>query len=180
MDALRFNVATLLKEPTGSSRRYPIEATVEALDGLALLAPLRGEVTLLRLGPQQGETGAILVLGRLTTAVLLDCSRCLTPAQVEVSFEMEDPYYPQFDVVTGHRLAGHQDDLGFDLTTDHQLDLSEAVWQHVTLAAPLQPLCSPDCAGLCPVCGQNRREQPCTHEAVDVDPRLAALQALLT
>ena len=59
------------------------------------------------------------------------------------------------------------------------LDLSPVLREYLLLDVPLQPLCRPDCQGLCPECGNNRNETACNHPAAEVDPRLSALRALL-
>jgi uncharacterized protein len=48
----------------------------------------------------------------------------------------------------------------------------------IALALPDKILCRPDCAGLCPVCGEDLNAEP--HEHVDerTDPRWAALESL--
>jgi len=42
-----------------------------------------------------------------------------------------------------------------------QVDLAPMLREHVILAAPMQPLCREDCAGLCPRCGKDLNEGPC-------------------
>ncbi len=59
------------------------------------------------------------------------------------------------------------------------LDLREVIRQGLWLAAPMEALCSPGCLGLCPRCGGNRNLGECRCEEAAVDPRWAALQALL-
>ena len=44
-------------------------------------------------------------------------------------------------------------------------------------SCPSVPLCRPDCLGLCPTCGADRNEEPCTC-AEPGDPRWAALDVL--
>jgi uncharacterized protein len=58
------------------------------------------------------------------------------------------------------------------------LDLRPPVHDNVLLAFPVQPLCRPDCAGLCQVCGGNRNEVPCTCQESGGDPRFALLKQL--
>ena len=41
------------------------------------------------------------------------------------------------------------------------------------------PLDRPDCPGLCPVCGEKLDRGDHTHGGEEIDPRLAALAALL-
>jgi uncharacterized protein len=40
---------------------------------------------------------------------------------------------------------------------------------------PLTPLCQPDCAGLCPDCGERLDDLPVGHAHSVIDPRWAAL-----
>jgi uncharacterized protein len=69
-----------------------------------------------------------------------------------------------------------------ELTTpyieDDRLDLS--AWAHdaVVLSLPVQILCRPDCAGLCPVCGRDLNAEPHEHEEEVPDPRWAELAKL--
>jgi len=53
------------------------------------------------------------------------------------------------------------------------------VREYMLLEVPLNPLCKPDCKGLCPICGGNLNEEVCNHDAEVLDPRLAALKMLL-
>ncbi|HXQ54586.1 MAG TPA: DUF177 domain-containing protein, partial [Actinomycetes bacterium] len=49
----------------------------------------------------------------------------------------------------------------------------------LVLAFPAFPLHSPDCAGLCPVCGADRNTIDCGHTGTeDIDPRWAGLAGL--
>jgi len=43
---------------------------------------------------------------------------------------------------------------------DH-LDLAPMLREHVILAAPMQPICREECAGLCSRCGKDLNEGPC-------------------
>ncbi len=43
---------------------------------------------------------------------------------------------------------------------DH-IELAPMLREHVILAAPMQPLCQEDCAGLCARCGKDLNEGPC-------------------
>src|SRR4030067_426405 len=57
------------------------------------------------------------------------------------------------------------------------LDTTEIIIAQLALEAPMKPLCSIDCKGLCPVCGADRNQGPCGHENADkTDPRLAVLK----
>jgi uncharacterized protein len=172
--AFQFNVAQLLKQPSGARRVYDIEdADAPPLDvDVMLVAPFRGHLQFMRVG--QG----ILVRGKLATTVELECTRCLTTFQSATQFEIEEEFKPTLDINTGTRLV--QED-GQDQATlideRHILDLGEIVRQDLMLSLPPSPVCRPDCRGLCPICGQDRNEASCDCQPEVIDPRWAALKA---
>jgi uncharacterized metal-binding protein YceD (DUF177 family) len=78
---MRYNVAQLLKGPTGGSRKYAFREDIRNLDPeLKPLGPLVGTVTLMR--TSQG----VLVTGRLRTTLEGMCRRCLEPCEVRCLF----------------------------------------------------------------------------------------------
>jgi uncharacterized protein len=177
MNGLQFNVAGLLKENAGATRDYDVDAAPEDLAGLLEearpAAPLRGHLRLLR------TQRSIFVRGRLHTTVQVDCSRCLTEMEVPLSFEVEDEFFPEIDIATGHPLPRPDDDgLGFMINANHELDLRESVRQHLLLELPLQAICRETCAGLCPRCGVDLNTGECACAEEDIDDRLAPLRAL--
>ena len=68
---MQYNVAQLLKETTGATRKYSLNEDLQGLDPeLKFLGPLVGTVTLLR------TNSGVLVTGELSTAVQVTCRRC--------------------------------------------------------------------------------------------------------
>jgi uncharacterized protein len=173
---MRFNVAQLLKGPTGAERQYHLSEDIRHLDpDLHPIRPLEGVVTLMR--TSQG----ILVTGKLRTVLRRECDRCLEPSDVEVEFELEEEFQPTVminDVPIDPTPEDERDDA---LTIDehHELDLSEVIRQDLWLATPMETLCRPDCAGLCPQCGGNRNLGECQCIGPVLDARWAVLQMLL-
>jgi uncharacterized protein len=171
---MQHNVSQLLKAHSGVSRRYEVEADIEGLD--EELKPrdlLRGEVLLMR--TSQG----ILVTAHLRTVVELTCDRCLEPFTVPVEIDLEEEFRPTVDIGTGASLPVVVEEDGAGLINGHHiLDLTEVVRQALLLTIPMHPLCRPDCAGLCPECGQNLNEGSCQCQPRVEDPRWAALKEL--
>jgi uncharacterized protein len=58
------------------------------------------------------------------------------------------------------------------------VELDEDVRQTIEIAVPLKLLCNERCKGLCPQCGKNLNNGPCTCELAEVDPRWESLQNL--
>ena len=63
---------------------------------------------------------------------------------------------------------------------DNELDLGRWAHDAAVLALPTRILCRPDCAGLCPVCGESLNDaDPKEHEhELAMDPRWAVLDEL--
>jgi uncharacterized protein len=174
--AFQFNVAQLLKQPSGARRVYDIDTSaVPPFDeGFEVVAPFRGEVRFMRIG-----TG-ILVTGNLETIVEVACTRCLTSFDIPVRFEIEEEFKPTLDIQSGAKLPPDPDQDPATLIDErHILDLAEVVRQDLVLSLPPSPVCRPDCKGLCPQCGQDLNEGSCDCHTDAVDPRWAVLKASL-
>jgi uncharacterized protein len=173
---LQFNVAQLLKQPTGTRRSYDIQADWPPLDDqLVVVAPLRGRVRLLRIGK------GVLVTSELETVLELACNRCLSDYRLAIRFELEEEFRPTIDVVTGVWLELEPDQDRANLIDEHHiLDLTEVVRQAVWLSLPMSLACRPDCRGLCPSCGQNLNEGNCACQPDVMDARWLNLMSSIT
>jgi len=169
---MRFHVAQLLKDGIGATRSYEVHEpdAVVADDGSRGL--VEGTLSLLR------TKSGILAKAALRLHYPDVCSRCLTPIKVPLELQIEEEYQPTVDVLTGTPGPPPEDPSVLLIDEHHVLDLTEAVRQYRVLAAPMQPLCRPDCAGLCPVCGQNLNESPCACPRDEYDPQWSALAKL--
>lgn len=172
---LAHNVAELLKSPPGSTRQVTIdEPSPRFGPELRITGPARGSARLLR--AQDG----ILVRARFTTSVELECSRCLEPVERQVTVDVEEEFRPTVHIVTGALLDVPEDE-ALRIDERHVLDLSEAARQYLETLLPLQPLCSPTCRGLCPVCGMNLNQESCIcpAEGAPLSGPFAALAGLI-
>ncbi len=122
---------------------------------------LRGELRFSR------TSRGILVQGALRTIILLECKRCLADVPTALEITLEELYISQPEM-----------DAEFTIGEDGVLDLAPLLRQEIILETPSSVLCKPDCAGLCPDCGQNLNEGSCACQRETVDPRFAALKAL--
>jgi uncharacterized protein len=158
-----FNVSLLLREPIGSTRRYHLAAEPPVH---------RGEVELIHI------PNGILV--RCTAGVIIEdrCSRCLVPFGYRGELEFEEVFAQQVDVHTGVRLEVEFEPDSFLIAANHTIDITEAVRQYTEMAAAMQPLCRPDCPGICPDCGTDLTIGACSCPRSPIDTRWAALSAL--
>lgn len=112
----------------------------------------------------------VLATGSVTGEAAGECGRCLTSFTEALDVEFVELFaYP--DSTTEE--TTDSDEIP-RLEGDH-LDLEPVVRDAVVLSLPLTPLCQPDCAGLCPDCGERLDDLPGDHSHDQLDPRWAAL-----
>jgi uncharacterized protein len=96
------------------------------------------------------------------------CMRCLEGARRGVAVDAREVDQP-----------GGGDELDSPYLDQEQLDLRGWARDALMLALPAQIVCSEDCLGLCPTCGENLNEAGAGHRHErEPDPRWAALRTL--
>jgi len=118
----------------------------------------------------------VLVKGTINIQLTSRCGRCLNefPYPVEVVFSEE---YDPFEAwVEGEETMAVGPDLSFYV--DDEIDINELIKEQVLLSVPMKPLCSPECRGICPVCGNDLNKGTCGCKTKGTDPRLAPLEKL--
>lgn len=153
----------------GTLRELRRTVTTKDRIGLDLIAiPAGAEVELdLQL---QAVSEGVLVTGTASGRAEGDCSRCLEPFTDDVSIRITELFaYP--DSATEQTT---EDDEVYRMVDD-TIDLEPVVVDAVGLELPLQPLCAPDCAGLCPECGVRMAIAGSDHAHEILDPRWAGL-----
>jgi uncharacterized protein len=161
---LRLNVGFIIHESVGYSRDFPFEFPSITLKPDLDLKNLSGTVRVTR--TQQG----LLVQVLMTAATGCECVRCLDDFHqpLEINFVELYAFTPN-----------SQTESGLMVPETGLLDLEPLVREEMLLAIPINPICRLDCKGLCPICGGNLNETPCTHEDEEVDSRLSVLKTLL-
>lgn len=159
---LKLNVGFLLSQSVGTSREVAFDVPPLAVSEDLKLAYLRGELRLSR--THEG----ILVQGTLESAAEGECRRCLEPVDIPIVMDIEELFASKPD----------NTDTEFFIGEDGIMDLTPLLREESFLNTPLAPLCKPDCAGLCPQCGQNLNLATCDCVPDDIDPRFAVLQQL--
>lgn len=170
---MRYHVAQLLKETTGSTRHFDVDERLPSPEpewGQTL--DVAGPVDMVR------TPRGILVSAVLTTAIGETCARCLEAMVEPLQVVIEAEFTPSVDVWTGAPLPLPDDGESFAVDERHVLDLTEAFRQGAWTAREMRPLCRPDCKGLCPVCGGNLNDRACSCDAAPGDPRWQVLRRL--
>lgn len=160
---LRFNFGFFLEASLGTSRTIELNyPTIQVED--VTLRPLVGTFTATR------TSEGIYLSGTLTNTLIAQCVRCLEEAIVSIDLQLDDLfYYPPQTAPKGE----------YSLGDDGYIDLAPLVRELTVLETPIQPICRPNCQGLCTECGQNLNKENCSCEPDYVDPRLTILRQLL-
>ena len=163
-DFLRLNVGFIIHQTVGYSRDFPLEIpSIRLLPDLDL-QDLAGVVRVTR------TTQGLLLQVRMRAYTPAECVRCLKRFSQALSIDFTDLYAFSPDSVT---------ESGLLLPENGKIDLTPVVREEMMLAMPINPVCNPDCKGLCPICGNNLNEAICKHEDDSADPRLDTLRSLI-
>ncbi len=101
------------------------------------------------------------------------CDRCAERFTTELVFPMKERM-KKVDA-----LEVEQEDPDLLLIDGSSIDLAELAYSSLYLNLPSKALCSMECKGLCPICGQNRNLKECTCDDRPTDPRFDILDQLL-
>ena len=120
----------------------------------------------------------VLVSGTAKTVATGACVRCLDDVDVPVDVPFQE-LFAYADRAAHHQEVGaNEDDEDQYVLQDDLVDLEPVLRDAVLPTLPFQPVCSDDCPGLCSECGVHLADDP-DHHHENIDPRLAALSALL-
>jgi uncharacterized protein len=157
-----------LKVRVGEEHREPKEIELEPVDlaGQRYL-PVPATVTA-DFSATRANSGVVFELA-FDTRLHGPCFRCLDDAVLDLQIKARE--------YQDAKPEG-EEELITPYLDDDRLDLS--AWAHdaLVLALPVQILCRPDCAGLCPVCGKDLNAEPHEHVDEESDPRWAELAKL--
>jgi len=135
------------------------------------LQPTHAEVEIRKVGSD------IQIKGRINTRLSFICSRCLRPFEYCVDSFFDLLYLPEELDEMKEELE--EEDLNRFFYYQQQLDLREIILEQLNLSFPPRPLCSEDCEGICPVCGELVNQGGCSCQVRDSDPRLEKLKSFL-
>jgi uncharacterized protein len=153
----------------GQARALDLEVGLDPIElGGQIYSPAGGGGEA-RLDASRTTTGYALRL-RFHSKLTGPCVRCLEDAATKLEIDAREIDQPAVD----------DEELRSPYVFEGDLDLDRWANDALVLALPSQPLCRPDCAGLCPVCGESLNEaDPEAHRhRQGGDPRMAKLRDL--
>lgn len=160
----RLNVGFIVSKDAGYSRDFEFDEPEVHIQPDMDLLDVKGRVRVSR------TAKGLLVRTNLEAKMTVECGRCLTHFEQPLKVDFTELYAFSPKTAT---------DTGLLLPESGRIDLAPLVREEMFLAVPISPFCSPECKGLCPICGENLNETVCNHEDENIDPRLAILKSLL-
>lgn len=111
---------------------------------------------------RSGDT--VSIRGDVISSAQLECVRCLRAFELELVSPVT-----LLAERSSHSARGEQIELEREahmlFHDGRRLDLRESAREALLLEMPISPHCREDCRGLCPKCGEDRNEGPCTCES---------------
>ena len=167
--ALAVDVRELLQRP-GAHKHVVVRAPLSDLATPVASVPPDRPVTVD--AEIESVVEGLLVSGRVAATAVVRCVRCLRDLDHELEVEVRELFALE---------PGDDEDEGYAVLPDDRLPLDTMARDALVLGFPAFPLCRPDCAGLCPVCGADRNADDCGHGGTEqLDPRWAGLADLRT
>jgi uncharacterized protein len=160
---LRLNVGFLLKSPIGTSRDFLFDHEEMPFGDDVVVRAFIGSARFDRT-PQ-----GLLLQGKFEGLTNLECVRCLEPFSQPLYWSFTDLY--SFD-------KSNITDSGLLVPENGQIDLEPLLREYALLEFPINPVCKPDCKGLCSICGENLNKVDCGHQPGPESP-FAALKDFL-
>lgn len=173
--------------PTHQEIDLGAEFVRAAIDGLPIRAALERPADDPQAGAVQAEIDLtaesenVFARGTVRGWMEVACSRCVEATRIALDEHVHASFLPRAGIPVEDddaEVEATEDDLDVYPYDDEEVDLEPLLREQLVLAIPYAPLCTPDCKGLCTVCGIDLNRETCTCDRHIVDPRLAALKDL--
>jgi uncharacterized protein len=158
------NVGFIVHQTVGYIRDFPFDFQEVFLPPDTKLNNLTGTVRVTRT-PQ-----GLLIQAKMTAETSIECVRCLIEFPQTLEADFTDLYAFNPNSIT---------DSGLILPENGKINLAPILRDEMLVSVPINPVCKPDCKGLCPVCGEDLNTGACHHQAENSDPQFDQLRSFL-
>jgi uncharacterized protein len=183
----QFNTHELPRR-AGEMKEYQLDLEILEPVGVPLVAVPAGDVIELDIRLESVAEG-ILLSADLYAIAKGECIRCLDPVEITVERKIQELYRYEPSNDKGGKRKKHSsrtdtsDEIDLDAVDELWLDGNEMnleipIRDAVVLDLPVNPLCSEECLGLCPDCGEKWEKLPEDHAHEVIDARWAGLAGL--
>ena len=183
----QFNTHELPRR-AGEMKEYQLDLEILEPVGVPLVAVPAGDVIEVDMRLESVAEG-ILLSADLYAIAKGECIRCLDPVEITVERKIQELYRYEPTNDKGGKRKKHSsrtdtsDEIDLDAVDELWLDGNEMnleipIRDAVVLDLPVNPLCSDECLGLCPDCGEKWEKLPEDHAHEVIDARWAGLAGL--
>lgn len=122
----------------------------------------------------------LIIDGRITAELSLQCGRCLKnyTEPLQETFSLVLNLVKEVEVVEGEELELAEDQINSIPIFAGEVDLSPVLLEQAMIRLPVFSVCSDNCAGLCPHCGENLNLSSCGCEPRPFNNRFGKLKGI--
>jgi len=186
-----FSTHDLPRRP-GEMREYFVPIEVHDVMGFDILAIATDEPIDIELKLESVSDG-VLATANVRSLATGECTRCLDPVEIDIDENFVELYeYSEDPRILRKREKKMSERAKAKKLEEEELDEEDEIRQMdgedidlegpirdaIILNLPINPLCTPDCPGLCPECGEKWRDLPDDHAHQVTDIRWAGLEGL--
>ena len=171
-----------LPRRAGEMKEYQLDIPAHVRIGVPLIAVPEGDLVELDLR-LESVTEGVLASADIYAIAHGECIRCLDPVEVVIDRKIQELY--RYEPTNEKGRKKRRDDEDVDLEGEEELqmegdlmDLEIPIIDAIILTLPVNPLCSDECLGLCPDCGEKWENLPEGHAHEVIDARWSGLDGL--
>ncbi|CAN2208475.1 COG1399 Predicted metal-binding, possibly nucleic acid-binding protein [Candidatus Nanopelagicaceae bacterium] len=171
-----------LPRRAGEMKEYQLDIPAHARIGVPLIAVPEGDLVELDIRLESVAQG-VLASAEIYAVAHGECIRCLDPVEVVIDRKIQELYRYEPTNEKGRKKRREDEDVDLEGEEELQMDgdlmdLEIPVIDAIILTLPVNPLCSDECLGLCPDCGEKWEKLPEGHAHEVVDARWSGLGAV--
>jgi uncharacterized protein len=101
--------------------------------------------------------------GNIKTMISLGCVKCLDDFELNIDLNFDIILFPT-NLVNSESHSIGSDEMEYIFYDDNRIDLIKILLEQINLFIPYNPICKPNCKGICPNCGTNLNYAKCKCE----------------
>lgn len=169
---MELNLSDIIKNE-GSEKSFCENVNIEPIKYMGLEVAFDKDVKVC--GSVKNVSGVLQLIADVDAHISTKCARCLCDVKKEFSIKVAETLMQEGAADTK---VDSQDDGEIIVFSGNTLLLDEIVLNNILVNMEVKYLCSPDCKGLCSVCGKNLNTDKCDCSTDFIDPRLEVLSKL--
>lgn len=171
-----------LPRRAGEMKEYQLDIPAHARIGVPLIAVPEGDIVELDMRLESVAQG-VLASAEIYAVAHGECIRCLDPVEVVIDRKIQELYRYEPTNEKGRKKRREDEDVDLEGEEELQMegdlmDLEIPIIDAIILTLPVNPLCSDECLGLCPDCGEKWEKLPEGHAHEVIDARWSGLDGL--